>query len=93
MHSSTLYLSFTKNSDIRNAPNVFGIKNRTISVLKNQYIRKNYRMIFAIFMSMISFEARVAGNAPRRQTIIKSLSLLITESSRHSVECLLLQAI
>ena len=31
--------------------------------------------------------------APRRKTIIKLLSLLITESSRHSEECLLLQAI
>jgi hypothetical protein len=36
---------------------------------------------------------KAAEIAPRRQTIIKLLSLLITESSRHSEECLLLRAI
>ena len=38
-------------------------------------------------------QKKAAGIAPRRKTIIKLLSLLITESSRHSEECLLLQAI
>jgi hypothetical protein len=36
---------------------------------------------------------KAAEIAPRRKTMIKMLSLLKTENSRHSEECLLFQAI
>ena len=38
-------------------------------------------------------QKKAAEIAPRRQIIIKTLSLLITENSRQFEECLLLQAI
>ena len=45
IHSKTLYLSFTKNSDIDNSPQDIQYKNHTISVLKNQYMGRKYCLI------------------------------------------------